>query len=131
MAFYEHGAEIGEQSAVVTLGGFTDSQVSAQVLTKGMTTSFPMALVLMELSAQLEKRKAKLHLYLVPRDKNEEADALSNQDWRGFDPSRRKLGHWSDMKFEVLPDLWQEAREFFELTRSKKAALNSEGLSKP
>ena len=72
------------------------------MLCRLMTSKFPMVVVLAELAAQLRKRSLKLDLQWVPRDQNEEADALTNQDFSGFDPNKRINLKIADLKFEVL-----------------------------
>jgi hypothetical protein len=47
------------QDALITVTGTTDSQVSASVVARGMTTRFPLVLVAMELSAKLEELNAR------------------------------------------------------------------------
>ena len=54
-----------------------------------MSTKFPVCVVAMELSAQLEARGAELLLDWIPREVNAEADRLADGDSRGFDPELR------------------------------------------
>ena len=49
-------------SGSVAVSGFTDSQVSASVVTRGLTTSYPLCTMAMELAAQLESRGAELNM---------------------------------------------------------------------
>ena len=76
-------------AGTVMVTGLTDSLVSASVVTRGLTTTFPLCAVAMALAAQLESRKAELLLDWVPRDSNGEADRLADGDSRGFDPALR------------------------------------------
>ena len=54
-----------------------------------MTSKFPSLVILTEFAAQLKSRHAELDLAWVPRDQNEEADALTNGDYSAFNPSLR------------------------------------------
>ena len=49
-------------SGTVQLTGLTDSRVAANIISRGTTTAFPLCLVAMELAAQLQLWRAKLHL---------------------------------------------------------------------
>ena len=42
-----------------------------------------------EMAAQLQAREAELDFQWIPRNQNEEADGLTNEDFSQFDPSRR------------------------------------------
>ena len=66
------------------LRGWTDSSVSAAVVAKGMTMSYPLCCVNMELAAQLEARGAKLELQWAPRTHNQETDDLTNERFEAF-----------------------------------------------
>ena len=68
--------EDGLANVVVT--GFTDSMVSTHAVVRGLSTSFPLCVVAMELAAQLERRGSKLRLQWAPRAHNQEADDLTN-----------------------------------------------------
>ena len=66
-----------------------------------MSTKPPLSAVVMELSEQLEARGSWLKLAWVPRQQNEEADALSNEQFDGFDMDKRihlspKDVEWND-----------------------------------
>ena len=52
--------EAAGAAGTVSVTGLMDSQVAAAVVTRGLTTSFPLCTVAMELSAQLEHRAAEL-----------------------------------------------------------------------
>jgi hypothetical protein len=92
------------------------------VLEKFSSTKFPLYLVLMELSAQLQSRKLLLHTTRIPRDENEEADALTNGDYHAFSPARRIQFAWADLPLQVLPRLVQAAQTLFIQARALKNA---------
>ena len=56
---------------------------------KGYDDIVPLCIILMELSAQLQKRKLALGLNWRRRDRNIEADALTNEDFSAFQHQRR------------------------------------------
>ena len=96
----------------VTVTGFTDSMVSASVVTRGLTTSFPLCAVAMELSAQLEARGAELLLEWVPREVNTEADRLADGDTRGFKDENRVVAAFGQVRWLVLDRLLEAGLAF-------------------
>ena len=101
------------QHDIVTVTSLTDSSVASAVLSKGATTSFPLCLVAMEAAAQMEALRLDLTLRWIPRDVNEEADALSNFKFGGFCPSQRLEASMDSLPFLVLPDLMSDASAFY------------------
>ena len=83
IAFMTEG-EQGEGSAVITGSASTDNKGNAYAAAKLMTTKFPLNAMVMELSEQLEARGSWLKLDWGPRRQNEEADALTNEQFGGF-----------------------------------------------
>ena len=77
-----------------------------------MTTKYPVAVVLMELSCQLGLRRAALHARWIPRLQTEEADALTNEDFHHFDPRLRIPVDLSDLGLVVLDDLFNAGEEY-------------------
>ena len=98
---------------IVQVTSHTDSLVSSAVVSRGSTTAFPLCLVAMEASAQMERLGLDLSLTWVPREVNSEADALSNLRFEGFDPSRRLEARVQDLPFLVLPTLEARAVAFY------------------
>ena len=67
----------------------TDNLGNACVLRRWLTARFPLSCVVMEIAAILQQRNLDLSLEWVPRLQNTEADALTNADYRGFNPALR------------------------------------------
>ena len=104
----------------VSITGLTDSQVSTHVVTRGLSTSFPLCAVAMELSAQLEARECELHLDWVPRDQNAQADALADGKFQGFSPCRRVPVDFAKVRWLVLDRLMAHGQKCHaELLRAK------------
>ena len=74
-----------------------------------------MCLVAMELAARLEAMSARLEAAWVPRNLNQEADALSIFDDSGFNPELR-VGSLeaSSIPLVVLPGMLKVATAFYE-----------------
>ena len=102
----------GETSAVVSLSCGTDSQGNTHLLDRMLTTKYPLGVVLMELAHQSRVRRMVLRAHWLPRLENEEADALTNFEFRHFDPKHRIEVKLEDLKFAVLDDLFREGEVY-------------------
>ena len=71
-----------ETSGVMTLSCGTDNQGNTHLLDRMLTTKYPLGAVLMELAHQMRKRNLVLCAHWLPGLENEEADALTNFDYR-------------------------------------------------
>jgi hypothetical protein len=106
----------------VRLQGITDNLGNTFVLTKLMSSKFPLVVVLSELSAQLRSRGMALDLEWAPRDQNEEADALTNGDYNAFDPERRIAVDVEKIDWLVLPKMLGVAGDIYESVQKAKAS---------
>ena len=98
---------------MVVVQGLTDSQVSSNVVARGLTTTYPLCCVAMELAAQLERRGAELSLEWVPRNMNAEADRLADGDATGFSPVNRVDLPMEKVPWLVLSSLLKAGAAFF------------------
>ena len=123
----------GDSSAVISLSCGTDNQGNSHLLDRMLTTKYPLGVVLMELAHQSRIRRMVLRAHWLPRLENEEADALTNFEFRHFDPARRVEVQLKDLKFAVLDDLFREGEAYIaELEKAKgqkKAARDAGGLN--
>ena len=75
----------------------------------------------MELSCQLSLRRAAMRANWIPRLQNEEADALTNSDFRHFDAAKRVQVDLEELPFKILNDLFTEGEAYVaELEELKK-----------
>eukprot|EP00435_Cladocopium_sp_Y103_P031679 s3830_g8.t1 len=82
------------------LSAGTDNLGNKHLVTRLLTTKFPLCIVLMQLAWVLHQKDLELRLDWVPRLQNREADALTNEDFTGFN---------KDLRVEVRPeDLLEE-----------------------
>jgi hypothetical protein len=110
--------------------GHTDNIGNSYVVAKLLTTKFPLAAVLMQLATTLAERDLWLELQWVPREENTEADALTNSEFKGFDPGKRCHLVWSDIPKDVLAELVNLGEKFaseLELRKEAKRSLNQTG----
>ena len=114
----------GGSDGRVEVTAFTDNRGNGHLMEKLLTTRMPLALVLIELVAQLQRRRLELNLAWVPTEHNEEADALTNEDFRGFAPSLRIPCPPSTLsrRFLLLHDIIPFLSDFRSTTEALKEA---------
>ena len=102
--------------------GVTDNQGNSFVISRFMTTKFPLSAVLMQLATMLSHRQLLLELTWVPRTENTEADALTNGEFEGFDPRLRLEVSLDLHPFTILKELVELGSAFeAELALHKEA----------
>ena len=96
----------------------TDNLGNRHLVSRFLTTKFPLCVVLMQLAWILHTQDLELRLDWLPRLQNREADALTNGDFSGFDPKLRvevQPEHLLQEQFqEILAkggDLYKEVKE--------------------
>ena len=115
----------GLASAIVS--GHTDSMVSTHAVVRGLSTSYPLCVVAMELAAQLEARGAELQLDWAPRTHNQSADDLTNDKFEAFDPDKRIfVEDFSRLPWLILPRFMEQGSRFFdEMTEERLRKRNA------
>ena len=111
----------------------TDNLGNTYVLQHFMSCKYPLSIVVMELSVQLQKLGLELELGWIPRGQNEEADALTNKEFGGFDMKKRIEKNFGDLKFEILDELMLKAGELdaeIKLAKSSKEAKSDRPVDK-
>ena len=112
--------KMGSGTGSLTISGTTDNLGNKAVVARLMTTKFPLVAVLMELSAQLLKRGLALELNWAPRLQNLQADALTNADFRGFDPKLRVHVDVGGHAWIVLSEMLASGRALYDAVREGK-----------
>ena len=129
MVLVPNTAPKGDTSAVVSLSSGTDNQGNSYLLDRMFTTKYPLGVVLMELAHQSRIRRMVVRAHWLLRLENEEADALTNFDFRHFDPARRIEVSLDSLKFVVLNDLFKEGESYVteleQLKAKKKLAASA------
>ena len=111
MAFAEEWPK--DADGVVAVSGMTDNVGNPSVLSKLMTSKFPLLVVLAELSAQLHGRGLDMNLEWIPREQNSEADALSNLRFEGFRGERRVELDVEKLEWKILPEMMVAAEGLY------------------
>ncbi len=108
LAFKDHLA--AGSDSVYTVRGLTDNRGNRSTVSRLRSSKFPLCAVLMEVAAQSESLGVRLALDWIPRDWNQEADALSNGVLAGFDPKKRVEIEWARVPWLVLHWAMEEGR---------------------
>ncbi len=98
--------------SVALVPGFTDNRGNQYALTRLQTTKYPLILLMMELSCQLERRSQRLALQWAPREVNAEADRLANGNFVGFNPLLRIPIDITRIQWIILSDLLRAGTAF-------------------
>eukprot|EP00438_Fugacium_kawagutii_P029840 Skav200966 [mRNA] locus=scaffold448:569541:570587:- [translate_table: standard] len=109
----------------MSLSASTDNLGNTYVLQHFMSCKYPLSIVVMELAVQLKERSLELNLGWIPRGQNCEADALTNEEFEGFNPDRRINKKFEEIEFLVLDELMAKAGEMdqeLKLARTSKEA---------
>lgn len=116
--------------------GLTDNLGNSHAVSKGMSTKFPLAPLLIEMSEQLRERALDLRLTWVRRDLNTEADSITNQDFSRFQECNRIVFSYADIKWKALDKVMEASKQIFDQVcvqrqgdRLKKAEASSRSMS--
>jgi hypothetical protein len=108
----------------------TDNQGNDALISKNMTTKFPLFLILIELVEQLEKQGVILELIWQRRELNQDADDLTNKHFSNFNPELRMCPNLSDLPWIILPRLFEDAACLFAHIADVRAAVKAKKVLK-
>lgn len=101
---------------------FTDNQGNSFALRKGMSTKYPLTLLMMEMAEELRHKNLQLDLKWTKRDNNVGADSLTNEDFSDFSKELRVEVKEEDLKWKVLDALCPRSSQLFEEVKALKEA---------
>lgn len=108
-------------TAEVRAEAFTDKWGNAFILRKGLSTKFPVTLLVIEVAETLRRYDAFATLTWVRRDGNVLADALTNEDFSSFEPQKRENVEEEKLQWFVMDKRLQRSEELFnEIKEHKK-----------
>ena len=110
----------------MTCSGATDNQRNQYVVQRLMTTKWPLAAVLMELTSLLSSKGLWLNLDWTPRTDNIEADQLTNEVFTSFDLSLRMDFQWKDVPSTVMTSLLERGETFLEELEGRRASRKAQ-----
>jgi hypothetical protein len=123
----------GDASGLVSLTCSTDNQGNSFLLDKMLTTRYPLGVVLMELAHQMAKRRMVLRARWLPRLQNQEADDLTNEEFRHFNPANRIPVKLEDLGFDIMNSLFKAGDDYLaalEKQRESEKRKSAGGFSK-
>jgi hypothetical protein len=103
-------------------GAGTDNLGNRFVVSKLMTTKFPLVIVLMEIAAVLQSKGTHLELHWLPRLQNSEADCLTNQDFTQFDPALRVRVNIEEYQGIVMRKMMSAGMDLYTEIRAAKVS---------
>ena len=105
---------------------FTDNKGNEFILKKGMSTKFPITLLVIEVSETLKKRGATADLKWIKREENQEADDLTNEDFGKFSETLRRRITKETCPWEVLDELLPESEALYREVQAFKEEKKEE-----
>ena len=109
----------------------TDNLGNTFLLDRGITTKYPLGVVLMEVAHQCRRRRLQLRADWIPRLENQEADDLTNLEFKSFSPEKRLDVDLDLLEFGVMRELFEAGDQYIaEVDRLKaetKAAEAAKG----
>ena len=104
----------------ISAGATTDNLGNRFVLNRLMSTKFPLLAFLCEFAVLLEERGCLFELGWVPRDQNEQADAITNGNYSDFKMANEIRIVLEEMDFRVLGDLLDLGDKFYEEVETER-----------
>ena len=120
----------GDTSALVTMTCSTDNQGNSFLLDKLLTTRYPLGVVLMELAHQMKLRRMLLRARWVPRFQNQEADDLTNDEFRHFYPKKRIQVDLKDLNFKIMNQLFEVGDDYIKQLEATRESEKRRAQSK-
>ena len=99
---------------VVRTEAFTDNAGNEYIVKKGMSTKYPITLLIIELNEVLRQGGVTASLVWVRRDENQLADDLTTEEFGKFDASKRIQVNEENLRWLVLEELLPESNKLFE-----------------
>ena len=99
---------------------FTDNKGNDFILKRGLSTKYPLTLMVMEVSEMLRKDDSSATLTWVRRDENQEADDLTNQEYGKFDSRKRVEVNKDTISWIVMDRLLESSSRPYEDIKNLK-----------
>lgn len=105
---------------------FTDNRGNEFIVQRGMTTKFPLVLLVIEMSETLRSEDATAGLTWIKREENQLADDLTNEEFGKFDEKKRVIVTEEKCKWVVLGELLPESEELYRELQAAKEKKKQE-----
>ena len=124
----ERGLEKGDLSGVVAVSCGTDNLGNTFLLDRGLTTKYPLGVILMEVAHQCRRRGLALRANWILRLENQGAGDLTNLEFKSLDAKNRIQVDLDKLEFGVLRDLFEVGDAYVqEIDDLKKEAKEEAG----
>ena len=120
----------GQGNLTARTRAFTDNRGNAFALKRGMSTKYPLTLLLMELAEEMREKDLRIDLEWLSRDHNTEADDLSNGNCQDFDEKLRVNIDPEKIDWKVFKEVMAKSEELFKSIVELKEEKKREKLSK-
>jgi hypothetical protein len=107
-------------SGTIGLTGLTDNLGNTFAVSRLMTSKFPSVVILAELAEQLKRRQTERSLLWVPRDQNEEADELTNEEFGRFQQDLRVDIIFEKVEWIVLDKMMVAAEAIYGVVKAAR-----------
>lgn len=107
-------------NVTVRVKAFTDNRGNSFAISKGMSTKYPLTILIMELAEELREQDLQMDLVWIRREENTVADDLSNEKIDAFSPELREEIIAGEMDWKVLRRLQKRGEELYEELKSLK-----------
>ena len=104
----------GDISGSITVSCGTDNLGNTYLLDRAITTTSPLGVALMEVAHQCRRRGLHLRADWIPRLENQEADDLTNMEFKSFDVKRRIWVGLDYLEFGVMRKLFDVGDVYLE-----------------
>ena len=112
----------GDAAATISMTCSTDNQGNSFLLDKMLTTRYPLGVILMELAHQMKLRRTLLRARWLPRLQNQEADDLTNDEFRHFDLTKRIHVELKSLGFKLMEALFEVGDDYIAELDAAKAS---------
>ena len=130
MVLFDPEARMGGRTNCVMTSS-TDNKGNTYIVSKLASTKWPITTLLIELSEQLRIRSALMELTWRNRNDNVEADALTNQDYTGFDERLRISCDFKNIKWLVLPEIMGLSVDLYREVQEQRLQAKSSKIRRP
>lgn len=110
----------GGDAAEIHAEAFTDNKGNSFILRKGLSTKYPVTVLVIEVAETLRRLDAFATLTWVRRDGNVLADALTNKDFSSFDIKHRETIDEAGLQWYVMDGLLKGSEELFNEIKEHK-----------
>ena len=100
----------------------TDNQGNSFLLDRLLTTKYPLGIVLMQLAHEMRRRRLVLRARWLPRLQNQEADDLTNDDYRHFKAENRIPVDIKKLGFTLMDSLFAHGDAYLAELEQYRAA---------